>query len=141
VGRRVERVGVLDEQQTEARETAKPCATPSLCARRTETRSEDEGGGQEHVDRGAGWEAGTKVGFDTNLSRSVRDGKGDSYLSAYAGYSREPSGETRLDWIFAAVAEGTVYARLDDLDSARSEERRVGKECRRLCRSRWSPYH
>jgi flagellar FliL protein len=25
--------------------------------------------------------------------------------------------------------------------SKRSEERRVGKECRRLCRSRWSPYH
>jgi hypothetical protein len=24
---------------------------------------------------------------------------------------------------------------------ARSDERRVGKECRRLCRSRWSPYH
>ena len=24
---------------------------------------------------------------------------------------------------------------------AGSEERRVGKECRRLCRSRWSPYH
>ena len=25
--------------------------------------------------------------------------------------------------------------------SERSEERRVGKECLRLCRSRWSPYH
>ena len=25
--------------------------------------------------------------------------------------------------------------------TARSEERRVGKECLRLCRSRWSPYH
>ena len=25
--------------------------------------------------------------------------------------------------------------------AARSEERRVGKECLRLCRSRWSPYH
>ena len=25
--------------------------------------------------------------------------------------------------------------------SWRSEERRVGKECLRLCRSRWSPYH
>ena len=25
--------------------------------------------------------------------------------------------------------------------SSRSEERRVGKECLRLCRSRWSPYH
>ena len=26
-------------------------------------------------------------------------------------------------------------------DKKRSEERRVGKECLRLCRSRWSPYH
>ena len=26
-------------------------------------------------------------------------------------------------------------------DSLRSEERRVGKECRLTCRSRWSPYH
>ena len=25
--------------------------------------------------------------------------------------------------------------------NGRSEERRVGKECLRLCRSRWSPYH
>ena len=25
--------------------------------------------------------------------------------------------------------------------SKRSEERRVGKECQGLCRSRWSPYH
>jgi PAS domain S-box-containing protein len=28
-----------------------------------------------------------------------------------------------------------------DSQWTRSEERRVGKECRRLCRSRWSPYH
>src|SRR3546814_14018497 len=28
-----------------------------------------------------------------------------------------------------------------DLDVARSEERRVGKECVSTCRSRWSPYH
>src|SRR3546814_7362537 len=34
-----------------------------------------------------------------------------------------------------AVAE---YGRLD---MARSEERRVGKECVSTCRSRWSPYH
>ena len=25
--------------------------------------------------------------------------------------------------------------------AARSEERRVGKECQSVCRSRWSPYH
>src|SRR5256885_4023075 len=33
------------------------------------------------------------------------------------------------------VTQGSIYIRLIDLD--RSEERRVGKECR----SRWSPYH
>src|SRR3546814_11912167 len=27
------------------------------------------------------------------------------------------------------------------IDLARSEERRVGKECVSTCRSRWSPYH
>src|SRR3546814_15247922 len=30
---------------------------------------------------------------------------------------------------------------VDDLGAARSEERRVGKECVSTCRSRWSPYH
>src|SRR3546814_2973858 len=29
----------------------------------------------------------------------------------------------------------------DRRDRARSEERRVGKECVSTCRSRWSPYH
>src|SRR3546814_20204478 len=28
-----------------------------------------------------------------------------------------------------------------ELAGARSEERRVGKECVRTCRSRWAPYH
>ena len=31
--------------------------------------------------------------------------------------------------------------RRKQLLAVRSEERRVGKECLRLCRSRWSPYH
>ena len=30
---------------------------------------------------------------------------------------------------------------MGQLGSVRSEERRVGKECSELCRSRWSPYH
>ena len=33
-----------------------------------------------------------------------------------------------------------IYSRSVNLKE-RSEERRVGKECLRLCRSRWSPYH
>ena len=36
---------------------------------------------------------------------------------------------------------GTGQLSLWDTDGRRSEERRVGKECLRLCRSRWSPYH
>ena len=31
--------------------------------------------------------------------------------------------------------------KLEDHISSRSEERRVGKECRIGCRSRWSPYN
>ena len=33
------------------------------------------------------------------------------------------------------------FAHPDGEPVARSEERRVGKECTVLCRSRWSPYH
>ena len=39
-----------------------------------------------------------------------------------------------------AALEGGVAAMLTS-SGQRSEERRVGKECLRLCRSRWSPYH
>ena len=41
------------------------------------------------------------------------------------------------------VQNGCVYFTSAGLQEyiARSEERRVGKECLRLCRSRWSPYH
>ena len=33
------------------------------------------------------------------------------------------------------------FCKGDTCEYWRSEERRVGKECSRLCRSRWSPYH
>src|SRR3546814_13267548 len=35
----------------------------------------------------------------------------------------------------------TGKRRLDQIEPGRSEERRVGKECVRTCRSRWTPYH
>ena len=37
------------------------------------------------------------------------------------------------------VGIDATTAKVKQID--RSEERRVGKECLRLCRSRWSPYH
>ena len=44
--------------------------------------------------------------------------------------------EPMLDRL-ARTFSGGMLRRLE----IRSEERRVGKECRALCRSRWSPYH
>jgi nitrate reductase NapAB chaperone NapD len=41
--------------------------------------------------------------------------------------------------LVAVLEAEDIQAEIDLLK--RSEERRVGKECRRLCRSRWSPYH
>ena len=35
----------------------------------------------------------------------------------------------------------SLFRVLKRVMDSRSEERRVGKECLRLCRSRWSPYH
>ena len=34
-----------------------------------------------------------------------------------------------------------LQGKLDVKSLIRSEERRVGKECASMCRSRWSPYH
>jgi MFS family permease len=48
------------------------------------------------------------------------------------GLPEKPTGGQTIFWSYAGVTVG---------DLIRSEERRVGKECRRLCRSRWSPYH
>jgi acetyl esterase/lipase len=48
-----------------------------------------------------------------------------------------PAPEQPLPVLVYFHGGGHVVGTLDD----RSEERRVGKECRRLCRSRWSPYH
>ena len=49
--------------------------------------------------------------------------------------------------VLVAVTERNQYGNLREGRvtigklTNRSEERRVGKECLRLCRSRWSPYH
>ena len=46
-----------------------------------------------------------------------------------------------VDVVHRALRE--IHERADAVrrQRFRSEERRVGKECLRLCRSRWSPYH
>ena len=56
--------------------------------------------------------------------------------------SREVGGVTVLvSHRFSTVLMVDLIAVLEHGRLVRSEERRVGKECRMPCRSRWSPYH
>src|SRR3546814_16990823 len=50
----------------------------------------------------------------------------------------------RLSSVAPQFGQGNIEFTNSNLDlaiSGRSEERRVGTECVRTCRSRWSPYH
>ncbi len=67
---------------------------------------------------GAGWEAGAKAGYDSNLSRSIDEGEGSSYLSVQGGYVKGHSGESRMDWTMGFFVEGAFYPSLEDIDYA-----------------------
>ncbi len=66
----------------------------------------------------AEWEIGARVGYDSNVNRSVNDESSDFLATVYAAYSRLPSGETRMDWTLRAMVEGTGYADYSDLSYA-----------------------
>ena len=70
--------------------------------------------------------------LDRNLANV---NNGSSYTGPWVkveGFSK-----VAVEWVSAGGA--TITPNVDE--SFRSEERRVGKECSLLCRSRWSPYH
>ena len=48
---------------------------------------------------------------------------------------------TNTSNILESHIQSQIYNTSNYIFNTRSEERRVGKECLRLCRSRWSPYH
>ena len=52
-------------------------------------------------------------------------------------------GIARTEYAFEYFERPVRLPLLHELESplGRSEERRVGKECASMCRSRWSPYH
>jgi flavin-dependent dehydrogenase len=58
-----------------------------------------------------------------------------------AGPGADEVATLTADFVIAADGVWSPTRKLLGLAEKRSEERRVGKECRRLCRSRWSPYH
>jgi ADP-L-glycero-D-manno-heptose 6-epimerase len=62
----------------------------------------------------------------------------DAFLKLVSG-SGDPFKPKAI--VHMGACSSTTEKNADFLMENRSEERRVGKECRRLCRSRWSPYH
>ena len=59
------------------------------------------------------------------------------YFPAYAGNANWDTGGYIPDRPCIAEVNDDVMGSVPEMGSDRSEERRVGKECR----SRWSPYH
>ena len=100
---------------------------------------------------------GTRPGFDLKMTAEEINGLP---IAAYEGTVHVVRTEVELEKAAHALRRETVlgfdtetkpnFAKGENNplsliqfagSRARSEERRVGKECLRLCRSRWSPYH
>ena len=69
--------------------------------------------------------------FGEHIARGYDDTSADMFQPAKVGPVVEFLAELATDGTALELGIGTE----------RSEERRVGKECRLTCRSRWSPYH
>ena len=83
------------------------------------------------------WRGGTATTIDADLSqRFGADGRYGMRVNAQIDRLRPPTKAADGESAMLSVA-GDWRATPDTLIEARSEERRVGKECR----SRWSPYH
>jgi hypothetical protein len=65
-----------------------------------------------------GWDKKCQMGMSVGVTYSTADGTYEIYTESRAG---------------------DLVTRLRKAD--RSEERRVGQECMRPCRARWTPYH
>lgn len=65
----------------------------------------------------AGWEAEAKIGYDSNINRSVTQEESDTSLGALLSYTRDPDPARAIDWTLRAALEGVAYRQTDDLTS------------------------
>ena len=82
-----------------------------------------------------------------NAQRQVRRGALVTSLDLAGDITRKPESHViHWDGDFPCNVDGSPIKEITHQSAEtkfghRSEERRVGKECNRSCRSRWSPYH
>ena len=65
---------------------------------------------------GTEWDVGAKLGYDSNVNRSLDDAQADTIFTAYVAYDRSLSGESRVDWTLRAALSGSAYASDSDLN-------------------------
>jgi hypothetical protein len=98
------------------------------------------------------WELGYRVRYVQNFAerhvRTLAEHWKEEGLSSSVLANRLSTIRLFCEWIGKpGMVKDTLHyfpnreAARTSIADRRSEERRVGKECRRLCRSRWSPYH
>ena len=88
------------------------------------------------------WEADPVAQMRYEYDRAVeqlKEGRGG--LEQYRGLVERVTRQVLANRSHVQQLEAQTKAYLKAGDRARSEERRVGKECEVPCRSRWSPYH
>src|SRR5256885_12758270 len=79
--------------------------------------------------------AGVLTGFLTSRETAARIGSGHGGSMRADSWNRMPL--VRMTNLNLEPGAGSSEDLIGEVDDGRSEERRVGKECR----SRWSPYH
>ena len=65
---------------------------------------------------GTEWDFGARLGYESNVNRSLDDAQADTILTTYGAYDRSPSGESRVDWTLRAALSGSAYASDSDLN-------------------------
>ena len=81
-------------------------------------------------------EFGKVAGYKINAQKSL------AFLATAIREEKEIKGiQIGKEEVKLSLFADDMILYIENPKDARSEERRVGKECLRLCRSRWSPYH
>ena len=80
--------------------------------------------------------AGIGSRFGEGIKQLAKMGPNGEIIMDYSIYDAKEAGFNKVVFIIRK----DIFEEFEEV-IGRSEERRVGKECLRLCRSRWSPYH